>query len=128
MQLVDAEHPLAQLQVAMERRQVPVHAVDEARVDRQPGCSGRRAPTRARTDTCAPWRRTATFCTSPFIVVPNVRLKPPSALKNADITFSRSARLGSARKIAVARLIELDRPAVAQRDASDTGNRRSRGC
>ena len=34
VQLVDAHHPLAKLQVAVERRQVPVHAVDEARVDR----------------------------------------------------------------------------------------------
>ena len=39
----------------------------------------------------------STFCTSPFIVVPNVRLNDASALKNAAITFSRSARLGSAR-------------------------------
>ena len=28
-----------------------------------------------------------TFCTSLFIVVPNVRLKLPSDWKNADITF-----------------------------------------
>ena len=42
--------------------------------------------------------QTDAFCTSPFIVVPNVRLKRPSALKNADMTFSRSARLGSARR------------------------------
>ncbi len=40
----------------------------------------------------------SSFCTSPFIVAPNVRLKAPSAVKNADITFSRSARLGSARR------------------------------
>ena len=42
--------------------------------------------------------KNCTFCASPFSVVPNVRLKPPSALKNAAITFSRSPRLGSARR------------------------------
>jgi hypothetical protein len=36
-------------------------------------------------------------CTWPFSVDPNVPRKLPSAPKNADITFSRSARLGSAR-------------------------------
>jgi hypothetical protein len=32
-----------------------------------------------------------------FIVVPNVRLKPPSALKNVDIAAWRSRRLGDVR-------------------------------
>ena len=41
--------------------------------------------------------KNCTFCTSPFIDVPKVRPNEPSAPKNADITFSRSARLGSAR-------------------------------
>ena len=40
------------------------------------------------------------FWTSPFIVVPNVRLKLPSELKKVDMTFSRSARTGSVRKSA----------------------------
>ena len=39
-----------------------------------------------------------TFCTSPFIVVPNVRLKLPSDWKNADITFWRSSRFGRPRR------------------------------
>jgi hypothetical protein len=32
------------------------------------------------------------------MVVPNVRLKPANVLKKADITFSRSARFGVARR------------------------------
>jgi hypothetical protein len=41
-----------------------------------------------------------TFCTSAFIVVPNVRLKLPRAPKNADMTFSRSARFATPRRSA----------------------------
>ena len=44
------------------------------------------------------------------------RLKLPSALKNGDITFSRSSRFGTRAKTAEAGLIELDGLAVAQRD------------
>ena len=45
------------------------------------------------------FEKNRTFCTSLFIVVPNVRLKAPSAWKNADITFSRSLRFGTPRSV-----------------------------
>ena len=54
-------------------------------------------------------RRTSTFCTSLFIVVPNVRLKLPSDWKNADITFWRSSRFGSAAEDAERGRVELGR-------------------
>ena len=83
----------------MEHRQVPVDAVDEPRVD-----GGRDVrPSSDHSSADAYFRafdRNATFWTSPFIVVPNVRLKLPSDVKNADITFSRSARFGRARRSA----------------------------
>ena len=109
MQLVEAHHPLAQLQVAVERRQVAVHAVDEARVDRHRNVRAVERHLERRVGYLRALAKNSTFCTSPFIVVPNVRLKLPSALKNADITFSRSARFGSARSVAERRLIELRR-------------------
>ena len=37
------------------------------------------------------------FCALEFMVVPNVRLKPPMAVKKADMPFSRSARFDEAR-------------------------------
>ena len=48
--------------------------------------------------------------------MPNVRPKPPSAPKNADIAALRSSRLGEVRSSRVAGLIDLDGLAVAQRD------------
>ena len=48
--------------------------------------------------------------------MPSVRLKPPSALKNADIAACRSARFGRRAQLAVAGLIDLDRLAVGERD------------
>ena len=97
VQLWNGEHPLAQPQVAVERRQVPVHPVDQARVDRRRDVRSRRAPRRARCRTCAPARRrrrsaparSASLRTSPCIV--------PSAVKKADITCARSSRTGEAR-------------------------------
>ena len=95
----------------MERRQVLVDAVDQARVDRHRDVRAVERRLERASGSSAPSRRTAPSAPAPFIVVPKVRLKLPSALKNADITFSRSSRFGDARSDAEAGLIELDRSA-----------------
>ena len=116
VQLVEAHHPLPQFQVAVERRQRAIDAVDRAAYTPSSGCSGRPAPSPAPTGYFRAFAKNSTFWTSPFIVVPNVRLKLPSAWKNADITFWRSPRLGSPRSIAERRGVEFHGLAVAERD------------
>ena len=58
--------------------------------------------------------RNATFCTSPFIVVPKVRPKPPSALKKAGHHLLAIGAVGQRAQIVERRLIELDGLAVAR--------------
>ena len=97
MQLIDAHHPLPELEVAVERRQVLVHAVDQARVDRHrdvravEGLASDESYFRA-------FAKNATFCTSPFIVVPNVRLKLAERAEERRHHLLAIPRFGSARR------------------------------
>ena len=109
-------HPLAQPEIAMERRQMAVHAVDQAHIDRHRDVRDRSATPRGSTRTCATSRRTATSARSSSSSRRSVRLKPPSASKNADIAAWRSARFGRRAQLAVAGLIDFDRLAVGERD------------
>ena len=72
--------------------------------------------------------KNCTFCTSPFIVVPKVRLNDAERAEEGRHHLLAIGAVGQRAQRAEGGLIELDALAVAQRDRRDTGNRRSRGC
>ena len=90
-----------------------VHAVDQARVDgdRNVRPVERRLEVRAVLARLGEEQRLLHFA---FIVVPNVRLKPPSAVKNVLIAALRSLAVGLRAQLGVAGLVDLDLPASAR--------------
>ena len=119
VQLIDAENARAQLEIAMERWQVLVHAVDERRVDGRSGYSGRRATPQASSRSAGPSRRNIADWTFALIVEPSERRNDPRPSKNASITFCRSARFALAR---AAEYVETSRRACLPSESVTVGH------